>query len=202
MSTQESRADVPPPAPGTQGGPPEGTGPKKHRNAWIWVSAAVALIAVGLLIWGLNTQSDLDSEQKQASQNKEAAGTVASSSKAAYDDLQQELGTTSGDLAQTEQDLKGAEQSATKAEQDAAAAKKTADQAKNETDKAKAQADEANAQADAAKSKSVIAADCAKAYFSAFGALFEGESVEAQVPVVKKELQSIAGDCKTAFGGA
>jgi chromosome segregation ATPase len=129
------------------------------------------------------------------------AGTVASSSKAAYEDLQQDLGTTTGDLAQTEQDRKDAEQAATKAEQDAAAANKTADQAKNETDKAKAEADQAKADAEAAQSKSAVVADCAKAYFSAFGALFEGESVEAQVPVVKKDLQSIADDCKTALGG-
>jgi chromosome segregation ATPase len=151
-------------------------------------------------IWGISTRSDLDSAQKEASQNKEAASTVASSSKAAYEDLQ-EVGATSADLAQTEQDLKDAEQAAGKAEQDAAAAKQDADQAKNETDKAKAQAEEAQAEAEAAKSKSAIVADCAKAYFSAFGALFEGESVKDQAPAVKKELQSISGSCKAALGG-
>jgi chromosome segregation ATPase len=152
-------------------------------------------------IWGISTRSDLDSAQKEASQNKEAASTVASSSKAAYEDLQKEVGATSADLAQTEQDLKDAEQAAGKAEQDAAAAKQDADQAKNETDKAKAQAEEAQAEAEAAKSKSAIVADCAKAYFSAFGALFEGESVKDQAPAVKEELQSISGSCKAALGG-
>jgi len=73
--------------------------------------------------------------------------------------------------------------------------------AKNEADKAKAQTEEATAEADAAESKSAIVADCAKAYFSAFGALFDGESVEDQVPVVNKELQGISDSCKTALGG-
>ena len=183
------------------GAPPEGPTPTKHRSPWMWVSLGLVVVAIGLLIWGISTQSDLDSAQKEASQNKEAASTVASSSKAAYEDLQKEVGTTSVDLAQTEQDLKDAEEAAAKAEQDAAAAKKDADQAKNDTEKAKAQADQSKAEADAAKSKSAIVADCANAYLSAFGALFEGESVKDQASAVKKDLQSISGKCKTALGG-
>jgi hypothetical protein len=35
----------------------------------------------------------------------------------------------------------------------------------------------------------------------AVGALFDGESVEDQVPVVKKELQGLSDSCKTALGG-
>jgi chromosome segregation ATPase len=167
----------------------------------MWISLGLAVLVIGLLIWGISTQSDLDNAQNEASQNKEAAATVASSSKAAYEDLQQDLGTTSADLTQTEQDLNDAEQAASKAEQDAAAAKKTANEAKNETDKAKAQADQAKAEAEAANSKAAIVADCTKAYFSAVGALFEGESVKDQVPVVKKDLQGISHDCKAALGG-
>ena len=32
----------------------------KRRNWWIWVSVALSLVVVGLLIWQFNTQSELD----------------------------------------------------------------------------------------------------------------------------------------------
>jgi hypothetical protein len=74
------------------------------------------------------------------------------------------------------------------AEQDSAAAKDKAAEADNETDRAKAEADQAQADAQAAESKAAVAGDCAKAHVSAFGALFEGESVQAQVPVVREQF--------------
>ena len=226
MSTSEPQAGASPGAEtgaGSRGIDPNEQGPKKRRNPWIWVSVGVAVVAVALLIWGLNNQSDADSAQKdvkdlesQVSHGRVAGTAVAASSKAAYDDLQQELGTTSTDLSQTEQDLHDAENATTKAEQDAAAAKKDADQAQNqtdtaktetdkakaETDKAKAEAKEANAESEATKSKSAIVADCAKSYLSAFGKLFEGESVKEQASVVKQDLEGISKTCKSALGSA
>ena len=180
----------------------------------MWVSIVLGVVAVGLLIWALSTKSDLDDANAQLDKSKETGSAVVEGGKQAYDDVTQELGVQSEDLAATEEELKNSEQDVAQAEEDAQAAQKEADKAKSEaekaqseTDKAKAEADQANAEADkskaeaqAADSKSAIAADCAKAYVSAFGRLFEGESVKSQAEVVKKELQSITATCKTAFG--
>ena len=122
--------------------------------------------------------------------------------KAAYDDLSQELGATTEDLQATEKDLEDAQNEADQAKQDAAAAEQDVAQATNEADKAKAETEKAQAEAEAADSKAAIAADCAKAYVSALGTLFEGESVSAQAEVVKQQLQSISATCKAAFEGA
>ena len=44
---------------------PDGAAPeKKHRNPWVWVSVGLAVVAVGLLIWALKTNSDLNSTQE------------------------------------------------------------------------------------------------------------------------------------------
>ena len=40
-------------------GPPPDVEPKR-RNPWIWVSAVLAVVAAGLLIWGPNAKSDAD----------------------------------------------------------------------------------------------------------------------------------------------
>ncbi len=176
--------------------------PKKRRNPWIWVSAGLGLVAAGLLIWALTTQSDLDSAQQdseelqsQVDQGKETGSAVVAEVEAAYDDVTQQLGATNEDLAKTEQDLEQAEQDAAQAEQGAAAAKQDAAEAENETDKAAAEAAQAKSEAEAANSKTAIAAECAQAFASALGTLFEGESASA-------ELESISATCKTALEGA
>jgi outer membrane protein TolC len=71
--------------------------PKNRQNLWIWISAVLAVVSIGLLEWALRLKSDRNSAQ------------------------------------------------------------------------AHAEADQARAEADAANAKLEIAADCAKAYVSAFG---------------------------------
>src|SRR4051812_19469326 len=183
--------------------------PAKRRGPWIWLCVILAIVAAGLLIWALKSQSDLDTAQgqvsdlqSQADEGKAAAGDAVTAAKGAYDDLASELGTTSDDLANTEQELSDAEQAAEQAAQDAADAEQAVAKADNQTDKAKAEADQANAEVQAAESKAKVAASCAKAYVSAFGALFDGDSVEAQAPAVREQLQKITADCKTSFAGA
>ena len=201
----------------------------KHRNRWVWVSALLALVAAGLLVWALSVKSDQEnaedelastkqqleqSEQQQAQAtatptpaDEGSGGAVAvagglAAAKAVYDDLTEQLGATQQDLEATEQDLEEADAKAEQAEQDAAAAGKQAASADNETDKAKAEADKAKAEATAAESRATVVADCAKAYFSALGSLFEGDDVRAQAEQVHEQLKGITSDCQAALGAA
>ena len=115
--------------------------------------------------------------------------------------LARELGATQEDVAATEEELADAQKQADTAEQEAAAAKRLADDATDDAEKADAQADQANAERDAAQAKARIAAECGKAYISAFGGLFGSGNVREQVPDVRKDLEGITADCKTAFAG-
>jgi chromosome segregation ATPase len=175
-----------------------------------------------------NAQEDLDNSQQKlesttdelasTTQDLEAAQTptptpeddgsralvrvgVLGAAKSLYDDLTEQLGATQADLAQTEEDLEAAGKKADEAEKDAAAAQKKADQADDETAKAQAEADQAKAGQEAAESKASIAAGCAKAYISAFGLLFEGDSVRTQAAKAREEFSKITSDCKTALAG-
>ena len=155
-----------------------------------------------------NTKQDVEELQSAAADpGKRSGGTLLTvgalaTAKAVYDDLAEQLGATQEDLATVEQDLQDMNDKAKQAEQDAETAKKRADQADNETDAAKAQADQAKAEVQAAESKAAVATDCAKAYVSAFGALFEGESVRDQAAAVRKQFASITTDCKGALADA
>jgi len=210
---------------------PAGSSTGKRRNWWVWISALLALVAAGLLVWALSVKSDQESTQDELASTKQqlekseqqqaqatptatptpadggSGGAVAvagglAAAKAVYDDLTEQLGATQEDLAATEQDLKEANAKAEQADKDAAAAEKQAASADNETDKAKAEADQAKAEATAAESKAAIVAECAKAYFSAFGTLFEGDDVGAQAEQVREQLKGITSECQAALGAA
>ena len=184
--------------------PPDSAAPHRHRSVWLWISIVLAIAVAGLLVWGLNKQSDLNAAndnvaqlESQSDQQKDNGSAVVGAMKSAYDDLKQQLGATDEDLQQTQDDLDQAQKDADKAQEDAATAKQDAADSKSATDKANAQADEAKAEADAAKSKAAIAADCAQAYFSAFGQLLDGTAPDQ----VKQNIQGVTADCKGALGG-
>ena len=220
--------------------PPDGAA-KPHRNRWIWVSAALGVLVVGLLAWALSVRSDLDSTQAKLTGSEQAltnaqqelssteqqlaeatkptptptatptatpvpeegndgrAGRLAAG--ALITKLAKDLGATRDELGDTEQELADAQKEADAAQQEADTAAKQADDASDEADKAKAQADQANAERDVAQAKAKIAAECGKAYVSAFADLFGSGSVREQAPEVRKQLSAITADCKAAFAG-
>jgi hypothetical protein len=195
---------------------PTGVEPKQsHRSAWIWVSAVLAVVAVGVLVWGLSVKSDLDGTQDdldqanakvtqletQAEQSKGVADTFVTAAKGAYEELTAQLGVATEDLAATTAELETAQQAAAQAEQTAAAAKEKVGQAKSGVEKAQAAAEQAQADAEVAKTKATVVADCAKASLSAVGELFAGGSIRDQAAAVKTTLQTIGADCKTALAG-
>ena len=179
---------------------PESQPSERRRNPWIWISVVLAVVAIGLLVWGLKTQSDLDDANQQVkdlqariSKGKTAGGAAAVSFKVAYDDLEKQLGATNVDLASTQQDLQAAEKDVANAQQDAAAAKQKTSQAGNATDKANAEAEQAKAEAKAAESQTAIVTDCAKTYLTALGSVVQSDNPSDEAAAVKKDLQSIVG---------
>jgi len=185
--------------------PARGQAPKKKRNHWIWVSAVLGLAAIGLLIWALQTRSDLNSAndknadlQAQVDQGQEAGSDVLAAAKTMINDLAAQLGATNEDLADTQQKLDDAQAAEEQAQKDADAARQKAEQADNATDKANAEADQAKAETEAVQSKASIAAECAKAYVSAFGTLIGGDGDQASL---SQQLSGITADCKAALEG-
>ena len=217
---------------------------KKHRSRWVWVSAVLAVAAVGLLVWALTVKSDLngteddlasasqqlsstkqeldstskelDKSQQQVEELESAetsdrrrrvggallsAGGLAAA-KAVYDDLAEQLGATEEELDATQEDVEAANKAAADAAGDAEAAKREAAEADTEADKAAAETAQAKAEAKAEKTKSTAVADCVKAYVSAFGGLFEGDSIREQTESVRKDFATVSEDCKGTLEGA
>jgi chromosome segregation ATPase len=168
----------------------------------MWVSIAMAVVAVGVLVWGLSKSSDLNSTQDQLDQNQSNQSDVIVSAKTAYNDVVAQLGLTNAQLDVTEQDAKDADAAANQAQKDADAAKQDAAQASDATEKAQAETKEAQAAQKEAESRLTVAGDCLKAYTSAVGSLFDGDGPKAQAPAVKQQLEGITAECRAAFGSS
>jgi chromosome segregation ATPase len=166
---------------------------KKRRNWWMWISAGLALVLAGVTFWLVQTRSDLDSAQEQASD-------ATSSYKAAYEDLESELGATQKDLASAQADLEQAQSDAEAAEQDAAEAREKADGADDDLDRAVAQADAAKADAKAAESQAALVTDCANTFIDQLATVLQSPDPTAAAETAKAELQPIAADCREAIG--
>ena len=176
----------------------------------MWVSLVLLLACAGLLIWALtldsdlkNTQEDVRSLQAQVDESEQQGATVGAALQAGYTALMEQLGATQADVSATAENIDQANQTIAQAEQDAqAAAERAADKASSAVEQAQARVDEAQARGETAGAKATIAADCARAYLSALGSLFDGDSVRAQVAAVREQLQAISADCKATMAGS
>lgn len=184
--------------------------PVRRRSPWIWVSAVLAIVCIGLLVWALSLDSDLQSTQDdvatlqaQVADAEQSGSTVTAALKAGFDTIAEEIGATQADVAATQQQIGTAKEKIAQAQEDAqAAATQATDNANAAADRVKARVDEAQARAEEAGAKTQIAIDCGKAYMAAFGTLFSGDSVTAQVSAVREQLQGISADCQGAFAGS
>jgi septal ring factor EnvC (AmiA/AmiB activator) len=208
MATAHPSGETTPPqrpSNGTPGTPGAAGEPTKHRSPWMWLSIGMAIVAVGLLVWGLNKQSDLDAAnddvaqlRSKADQQQDSGSAIIGVAKSAFDELKQQLGATNEDLQQTQGELDKAQQDADKAQASIDDAKqKAADAKSSAVEKADARADEAKAVADQAQAKSSIVASCAKAYVAALGKLLDGG-----VQQVRQDIEGVTGDCKGALSGS
>jgi chromosome segregation ATPase len=177
------------------------------RTVWIWSSAALAVVVIAAVVWGLSVRSDLDDANAQVAQleaenaaqdggeTEAEPDPAVAALKVAYEELTAQLGTATDDLASATADLEQAQTASAQAEQAAAAAKEKAGDVKGAVEQAQATADQAQLEAEAARAKGAVIADCAKASFSVVGELLDGGSLST----VRDSVQSIAADCKSAL---
>jgi hypothetical protein len=175
-----------PPAPG------EAAPPESRKRPWGWIALAGLLAAgvVGLAIYAVNLNSDLDdanakvaSQQEEIDKAQDTGADVVAAAKTAYDDLNTKLGAAQQDASQAVELASG---KLDQAEQAAADAKGTADELQKEVD--------------AAKAKAEAASTCAKSFLSAFSGVFSGSTLKEGVQATVKELQALQPQCASALG--
>lgn len=171
--------------------------PGKRSWGWIAVAGLLAAGLIGVGIYAMNLNSDLDdanakvaSQQKQiASQQKEleeaqstGAGVVAAA-KAAYERLSSQLGAAQQGGSQASAQ---ASQKLTQAEQAAADAAGTAEELQKKVE--------------AAQAKAEAAGSCAQSFLSAFSEVFNGSTLKAGAQAAVKELKTLQPLCAAALG--
>ena len=77
-----------------------------RRNPWIWISALLLLVAIGLLVWALSLRSELDDTQTQVTElqaqiegGSSKAEDIADAARSLADDVRGAVGSAGEDLA-------------------------------------------------------------------------------------------------------
>ena len=188
MSASETPSYSDPRAQAAAGGAAPPT-PRKRPWGWIAITGLLVACVVGLGIYAVNLNSDVDdanaqiaAQQEQIDQAEESSAASVAAAQAAYDELTAQLGA---------------------AEQDASAAVEQAAEELNQAEQAAADAqgtaEELQAQADAAEAKAENAATCAQSFLSAFSGVFSGATLQEGVEATLAELQALQPQCETAL---
>lgn len=179
-------------SPSTQPPTSEGAAPPTPRKrpwGWIAITGLLGACVVGLGIYALNLNSDLDdanaeiaAQQEQIDQAEETSTASVAAAQAAYDELTAQLGAAQQEGSQA---VEQAAEELNQAEQAAADAQGTAE--------------ELQTQADAAEAKAENAATCAQSFLSAFSGVFSGATLQEGVEATLAELQALQPQCETAL---
>ena len=170
---------------------PRTQSPRGRQKPWGWIAVAGLLAAavIGIGIYAINLDSDLDdanakiaSQQEQIEQAQDTGGNVVAAAKSGYDELTAQLGAAQDDASQV------VEQATVKL-----------DQAERAAEEAKGTADELQTQADAARAKAETAATCAQSFLSTFSGVFEGATLKEGVEATVAELQALQPQCAPAL---
>lgn len=171
---------------------PDG-GPRRKRRPWGWIVLAALLgaAAIGLGVYALQVNSDLDDAEATIAEQEQVLATEGTSDEAldavagAVGEITSALGATQGDVAQIEQQIAAASESLQAAE-----------------DKVAAAADElerTEAERDAAEAKVEVVQACAQSVVSAFRGAFEAESLRAGIDAAAAELRALQPQCAPAI---
>ena len=172
--------------------PREAAPPTSNKRPWGWITVAGLLAAgvVGLAVYAVNLNSDLDdanakvaSQQKQIDEAEDTGAGVVAAAKKSYDELSTKLGAAQQDATQAVEQASG---KLDQAEQAAADAKGTAEELQKEAVAARAKAD--------------AAATCAQAFLTAFSGVFNGSTLKEGVQAAVTELQALQPQCASALG--
>ena len=166
--------------------------PASRKRPWGWIVLAGLLAAgvVGLGIYAVNLNSDLDdanakiaSQQKQIDEAQDKGAGVLAAAKKTYDELSTKLGAAQQDASQA---VEQASEKLNQAEQAAADPKGTAEEVQKE--------------AEAATAKAETAATCAQSFLSAFSGVFSGATLKEGVEATVAELKALQPKCASALG--
>ena len=170
---------------------PDGRPPHTRRPwGWIVLAAVLGAAAIGLGVYALQVNSDLDDAEATIAEQEQAAagGTSDQALEAvagAVGEVTSALGATQGDVAQIERQI--------------AAASESLQAAEDKVSAAAGDLERTEAERDAAQAKVDVVQACAQSVVSAFRGAFDAESLRAGIDAAAAELRALQPQCGPAI---
>ena len=183
------------PAAGTPDLPPQGEGTKRERPVgWMILTGVAIAAAIGLGVWALLLNDDLNDTEQQLEAQTAAAESASAEAESRIADARMRIDAALADVAGvvvvSDEDVEEAEQAAAEAEQSVAEAQAAVDQAQSEVEQARAKRELARADAEQARAEAAHAELCADASLAATQALAENnDTADAYEAAAVRERQ-------------
>ena len=190
---------------GTAGVPPASPppAPRKRPIVWMIVAGVAVLAAIGLGIWAVSVNSDLDETQSELEAQTAAADAAAASAKAAEEQVAEQTAAANAAAAELEQissdnevfvvpneDVAEMESDLAAAEQAVADANANLDAAQDEASRLRAELEQARAERELARAERQQARICSRGSLGVIAAIGKGDSDAAT-----SELETVSDAC-------
>jgi hypothetical protein len=179
--------------------PPGEGGKQKRPVVWIVLAGVAIAAAIGLGVWAIVLNDDLNDTEAQLEAQTAAAESATAEAESRIADarasIDASLSGVAGIVVVSDEDVAEAEQAVADAEQSVAEAQAAVDQAQGEVEQGRAERDLARAEADQARAESAKAELCADASLAATQALSENDDTAAAYEEAAARAQTGASAC-------
>jgi hypothetical protein len=172
---------------------------RKRPVVWMILAGVAIAAAIGLGVWALMLNDDLNDTEEQLEAQTAAAESASAEAESRIAEARARIETALSDVAGvvvvSDEDVAEAEQAAAEAEQSVADAQAAVDQAQGEVEQARAERDLARAEAEQARAEAAQAELCADASLAATQALAESDDVAEGYEEAASSAETAATAC-------
>lgn len=172
----------------------------KKTKIWIIVAVILGLIAIGLGIWAVTTNSDLDNANAEIKKQKvlivRASSDVRSEQKTAEKIEAAEL----AEYKRTRRVLNKSKKTVAQQQKNIQQQKQDVVQAQDQLDNANTENEKLQAEVNLAKQQLQVAQACASGTISAIDSVFTAPSAKAGVARLNNDLAALSKDCNQTVG--
>jgi hypothetical protein len=196
------------PPPGTPGQPatpdgapaPAADAPSERPTGWIIAVVILALIAIGLGVWAITTNSDLDSANKKVAQQKAVIATGSKDIRAEAKNAKFVEDKELVEYRRTRQVLRKNQKTVAQQKVNIAKQKRDVATAQTQLDDASTQQQKTEAKLNLTEQKLQVAQACQAGTVSAIDSVFAAPNAKVAIHRLNLELASLSKDCGQTVG--
>jgi len=180
--------------------PAAGSDPAKKAKIWMIVAIVLGLIAIGLAIWAVTTNSDLDDANAKVKTQQAAIANADSDVKAEEKNAEKIEAAELAEYKRTRHVLNKSKKTVAQQQKNIAKQKQDVVQAQSDLDNANTENARLKAEVNLTKQQLQVAQACQSGTISAIDSVFSAPNAKAGIARLNNDLADLSKDCNQTVG--